>query len=326
METAMHIITGPGNRILIGLLMATFSVATFAEVPPRFYWKTLSGSHAIPVIASFIEGNSNPLDPSHAISPDSHISADVVTAGYAKVLPVWNRSAMLAVLVPMGNLSSDVNVGGLTTSETSSGFGDPLLEFNINLIGPGPIRNIPDLQRYEPRFSVDLIVDLALPIGEYNEDQSLNLGQNRTYGRIGAPITWQLGAWIPGRRTTLEMLPSVWYFGDNDDFQGQTLKTDPSIEMDVHLTRDFTESVWGSMDLVYMDGGDSEVDGMKISGTKSTTFGFTLGYALSDSLQLTVGYKTTLDDGPGDLELSAFTVSLVTGWHRLVEGMKRMGD
>jgi len=37
----------------------------------------------------------------------------------------------------------------------------------------------------------------------------LNLGQNRWYGRVGAPIVWQLGAWVPGRRTPLEFLPAA---------------------------------------------------------------------------------------------------------------------
>jgi hypothetical protein len=46
---------------------------------------------------------------------------------------------------------------------------------------------------------------------------------------------------------------------------------------------------------------------------------------INNSLQLTVGYKSTIDDGPGDLEMSVFSISLVAGWHRLVEGMKRLG-
>jgi hypothetical protein len=52
------------------------------------------------------------------------------------------------------------------------------------------------------------------------------------------------GDWVPGRRTTLEFLPAVWMFGDNTDYVGQTLKTDPLFQLDVHLTRDFTERFW----------------------------------------------------------------------------------
>ena len=87
--------------------------------------------------------------------------------------------------------------------------------------------------------------DLAFPIGEYNNSQPLNLGQNRWYGRVGVPIIWQLGPWVPGRRTTLEFLPAVWLFGTNDNYVGGTMKTDPMFQLDAHLTRDFTENFWG---------------------------------------------------------------------------------
>ena len=39
-------------------------------------------------------------------------------------------------------------VAGVT--ETSRGFGDPLLEFTYNIIGPRAQKNIPDSQRYQP--------------------------------------------------------------------------------------------------------------------------------------------------------------------------------
>ena len=132
-----------------------------------------------------------------------------------------------------------------------------MLEFDINVIGPQAQKNIPDALRYEPGFSVDLLADLALPIGEYDSSQPLNLGQNRWYGRLGAPIVWQLGAWVPGRRTTLEFLPAVWLFGDNNDYVGQTLKTDPLFQLDAHLTRDFTEHFWGSLDVAWYSGGQA---------------------------------------------------------------------
>jgi hypothetical protein len=53
--------------------------------------------------------------------------------------------------------------------------------------------------------------------------------------------------------------------------------------------------------------------------------GFTLGYRINDNLGLTVGYKSTVDDlAPQDLRMDNFTVSLVYGWHPLIEGTKRL--
>ncbi len=168
--------------IIVAVVLGMFgSMAANAQVPPRFYWKTLQGMNAVPVIALSASGNVNPLDPSLSADPSASLSADIAIAGYAKMFPVLNKAAMLAVLVPMGRIEGEFLAG----REASSGFGDPMVEFNINLIGPPPITNLPDLLRYEPGFSMDLVVDLAFPLGQYDNTQSLNLGQNRWYGRIG---------------------------------------------------------------------------------------------------------------------------------------------
>ena len=67
---------------------------------------------------------------------------------------------------------------------------------------------------------------------------------------------------MPGRRTTLEFLPAVWFFGDNTDFVGQTLKTDPMFQLDAHLTRDFTEHLWGALDGIWYNGGQTTINGV----------------------------------------------------------------
>jgi hypothetical protein len=297
----------------------------FAQTPPRFYWKTLSDSNAFPVIAESISGNTNPFDPGHVVTPGGEVDATLAFAGYARTFSLFDRSAMAAVLVPVGRISGDVTVAGQTFSQSADGYGDPMFEFDINVIGPKAQKNIPDALRYEPGFSVDVLVDLAVPIGEYDTDQPLNLGQNRWYGRLGLPIIWQLGDWVPGRRTTLELVPAVWLFGDNTDYVGQTLSTDPMFALDAHLTRDFTEHFWGSLDAVYYTGGKATIDGVSGDSLNNLGVGFTFGYQVNENLGLTFGYKSTInDDDPGDLQMNSFMVSLVYGWHPLIEGSRRL--
>ena len=313
--------------IITAVVAAMFaSAAASAQVPPRFYWKTLQGTNAIPVIAMSTSGNTHPLDPSRPFDPSASVSADIVIAGFAKIMPFGNKAGMLAVLLPMGRVEGDFNTVGALLRESSSGYGDPMIEFNMNLIGPPPIMNLPDLLRYEPGFSLDLIVDVAFPVGQYDSSQSINLGLNRWYGRIGTPIIWQLGPWIPASRTTLEILPSVWFFGDNDDFVGQNLSSDPTFELEAHLTRNFTSKIWGSLDATYTSSGDATIASAPTPGSDMTLAGFTLGYQLNDNMQLTFGYKSTLnnDAASNDLQMSTFMISLTTGWHRLLEGAGRL--
>ena len=231
-----------------------------------------------------------------------------------------------AVILPMGRITGQVTAAGRTSQESSRGFGDPMLEFDINVLGPKAQKNLPDVLRYEPGFSVDILADLALPIGEYDNSQPLNLGQNRWYGRIGLPTVWQLGPWVPGRRVTLEFLPVVWLFGDNTDFVGQTLKTDPAFQLDAHLARDFTEHLWGSLDATWYDGGQSHINGVATGeALNNIGVGLTFGYQINENLNLTFGYKSTVNDNaPTSLHMDVFMISLVSGWHPIIEGMHRL--
>jgi hypothetical protein len=315
-------------RLVLAAMLAMGALCpqlTLAQVPPRFYWKTLSNANAVPLIFESLNGNTNPFDFAHTVMPGGNVDATLALGGYARTFTLFDRSAMAAIIVPMGRVSGSVTAAGKTFNQSSSGFGDPMLEFDFNFLGPRAQKNIPDLVRYEPGFSVDVLADLAFPIGEYNSSQPLNLGQNRWYGRVGVPIIWQLGPWVPGRRTTVEILPAVWLFGTNDNFVAQTMKTDPMFQLDAHLTRDFTEHFWAAFDGVWYNGGQASINGITGEKLNNLGFGFTLGYQINDNLGLTAGYRSTVNDGaPGDLRMDRFMVSLVYGWHSIVEGAKRL--
>ena len=156
-----------GHRTM--LVMAAFCPPqALAQLPARFYWKSLSDANAVPLIVESLSGNTNPFDSAHTVTPGADFDATMALTGYARTFSLFDRAAMAAIIVPMGRISGDVTVAGRTINQSANGFGDPMLEFNINLLGPPAQKNIPDVMRYEPGFSVDLLVDLALPIGEYD--------------------------------------------------------------------------------------------------------------------------------------------------------------
>ncbi len=299
---------------------------------PRFYWKTLMGTNAVPVIANSMGGNTNPLDPAHNVVPGSDFSASMSMAGYAKMLPIGKRAAMVSLLVPMCRITGDLSIDDTLSltptanfSASARGFGDPLLQIGINVIGNKAIMNIPDMLRYKPRFSLDIIGSIAFPIGNYDNTSPVNIGQNRWYGRIGTPIVWQIGQWIPGKRTTFEFLPAVWFFTDNKDFVGKTMSTKPMYQLEAHLTRDFMERLWGSLDAISYSGGNATIDGVEGNELSNLGMGGTLGYQINDNMQLTLSYNTTVNDNDAeDLKMDGFCITLIYGWHKLIEGMNRL--
>jgi hypothetical protein len=296
-----------------------------AQVPARFYWKTLSGGDAVPLVFNSLSGNANPFDPAHVVTANANFDATLALTGWAHTFTLADRSAMAAIILPMGRVSGGAVVAGRSAGQSAKGFGDPMLEFVVNVIGPKAQNTLPDVLRYQPGFSVDVLADLAIPIGDYDSTKSLNLGQNRWYGRIGLPVIWQLGEWIPGRRTTLELLPAYWLFGTNDNFVGQTLKTDPMFQLDAHLTRDLTANFWGGLDFTWYKGGGSTINGVSGGKLDNTAVGLTLGYVVNENLNLTFGYKSTIgDSSPTALRMDGFMVTLVYGWHPVIEGVKRL--
>jgi len=284
----------------------------------------------VPVIFQSLSGNANPVAPAPVVAASGSVDANIAIAGYAKMLPLFDRTLTLAVLEPMGRISGNAafkTANNTTVSQTqdANGFGDPMLEVGYNIIGPKALKNIPDLLRYEPGFSVNVVADIAFPVGNYDSSQPLNLGQNRWYGRVGAPMIYQIGEWVPGRRTTLELLPSVWGFTDNNNYVGQTLSTEPMFQLEAHLTRDLTESFWGSLDTTVMEGGKSTISGVSGDPLHNVGVGFTLGYQINDNLSLTAGYMATVNDNKSsDLKMDGFRISLTYGWHKIVEGQKRL--
>jgi len=273
-------------------------------------------------------GNANPLDPSLNVNPGTNFSATMSMVGYAKMLPLGKRSAMVSLIVPMGRITGDVSVNGVLESTTTArGFGDPMLQVSVNVIGPKAIMNIPDMLRYKPGFSVDLVGSLAFPLGAYDNTSPVNIGQNRWYGRVGLPIVWQIGSWVPGKRTTLELLPAIWMFSDNTDFMGATMETKPMYQLEGHLTRDFMERFWGSFDVISYSGGLATIDGVEGSALSNLGMGGTLGYQVNDNMQLNISYLSTVNDKePEDLKMDGFRITLLYGWHPLIEGMHRLSS
>jgi len=324
MKKAVWLNVAVATMIAVGALCSSQAQA---QVPARFYWKTLSDSNAVPVIFQSLSGNTNPFDPAHTITPGASLDATLGIVGYARTFSLFDRAAMAALLFPMGHISGEVTVAGRTFNQSANGFGDPMIEFNLNIIGPPAQKDIPAVMRYEPGFSVDLLADLAVPIGEYDSTRPLNIGQNRWYGRFGMPTILQIGPWVPGERTTLEFLPAVWFFGNNDDYVGQTMKTDPLFQLDAHLTRDITDKLWASLDAAWYYGGEATINDVQGEKLNNIGLGITLGYQINDNLNLTVGYKSTINDSSSDdLRMDCFMVSLVYGWHPLLEGSRRLKD
>ena len=97
----------------------------------------------------------------------------------------------------------------------------------------------------------------------------------------------EAGATVPSV-TSLELMPTVTLFGVNEDpFQAGSSKQKPLFILEGHVTRGFTPGFWGSLDLLWREGGEVRVDGRDIGNSQSAlSLGGTTTFSLGSGASL----------------------------------------
>ena len=323
------------------LFLFSFSAPARAQDDgARAYWKTREGTHVMSFqyLPMFIDaGGSKAFAPGQYIYPNSKIDAHIVMASYFYhfTLPWVKRPSVFAVNVIGGSVDATIknlppefplppDVDRTEFSQSSAGFGDPNTQLTVNLFGTPRLKSNVDLLNYEPTWTADLAAMLAIPIGEYETDKLVNIGLNRWYGRLALPLKYHFGVFAPGRMSSFEVMPSVWLFGENDNFLGKKLENDPLWSVEAHLTHDFTPTFYGSLDLLYQNGFQSQLDGADVGGKLEIgTIGFTLNYHVSDNAGIRTSFSSNVF-GDDDLKTAALRVQFIYAWHAASENTKRL--
>jgi hypothetical protein len=333
------------NRILAAsatlIYILCFGGVAFAlDDGARAYWKAKEGTN----VASFQflpmnidNAGSQQFAPGQYIYPNSDVDANIVLFNWIHHFTLLDRSSSFNLALPGGNVDASVNTSnthpnflpsGVTPlnlfNQSSSGFGDPAVQLTVGLLGAPPLKSNVDLLNYEPRWTLDIATMLAFPIGEYDSDQLVNMGQNRWYGRVALPATYHFGTFSPGYMSSLEIIPSVWLFGENDDFLGQTLENDPLWQLEAHLTHDFTQKFYGSLDMLYRGGFKSKIDGVNLGDKLDTGgVGITMNYQVSDNAIIKAGYSADVF-GDSNLDTSMIRIGFVYIWNKVDQNAKKL--
>ena len=306
----------------------------------RAYWKGRAGTNMV----SFQYLNMNlqasdelQFDPGQYIYPAADAEADIFILSYARHMTVFNRPSILSANLIGGSVDVkfDANitppeflppgvVPGVSFSQSASGYGDPSVQLDVNLLGTPKIKTIFDYMNYEPTWTLDAAVMLGVPLGQYDADKVVNLGLNRFYGRIAFPIKYHFRIFSPGYRSSLEVVPSVWLFAENDDFVGQTLQNDPMWQLEAHWTHDFTRQFFASLDLLYRKGFQSEINGVDLgSDIEIGNLGFTLNFSVTDNVTIRTSFSSNVF-GNSDIETSMIRLQFVYAWDMAIQNINKL--
>jgi hypothetical protein len=166
---------------------------------------------------------------------------------------------------------------------------------------------------------------VGVPVGAYENDKLVNLGLNRWFGRIALPLKYHFGVFSPGYMSSFEITPSVYLFADNDDFNvGHSLKNKPIWQIESHLTHDFARNFFGSLDMLYQSGFQSEMDGTEFGEKLELgSLGFSMHYEISDNIMIGTSYSSNVF-GNNNLETSVIKLQFVYSWNKATENFKKL--
>lgn len=153
----------------------------------------------------------------------------------------------IQLLLPFGHLSAGGDIKGMGSE---SGMGDPILA-NAVWIHQDPSTN----------RALAVTQYLFLPIGDYNKNKELNIGENRWKYVLQGGYMHGIGS-----RVILDFVADVTFFGDNDRYSSRdlTLKQDPQYQMQGFIRYMFSERAAMHVGYSRLWGGQRKVDGTEL--------------------------------------------------------------
>jgi hypothetical protein len=289
-------------------LLVTSCLPSSAEASgdgPRVYGPSPVGINALAFHASTLRDANRSFDPS-LVTPKLKFDTSIVTIQYARTLQIGGRHVTLSGMLRGGNSAQKSDDPEQNAS--SSGLADPTILALVNLFGLPPM-SLDEFRSFTPVTTVNLLLGLTLPLGEYDSQELTNLGANRYAFRVGLPIAHPLEL-FPGRTTTLELMPNLHIFTENRDVG---LKQDPLITVEGHLAQDFTARFWGALGFLWTSGGETRVNGVRQNGAqRSLGLAITLNYEFSPRWALNFRYGETVAQNEFGLDGSLYHLKLVT--------------
>jgi hypothetical protein len=215
----------------------------------------------------------------------------------------WQSNKQYSNSNQVGNTSIDVNYGTSTLvrfhdvggyvvgtklilpvknvevgNSDNSGIGDPTLAFPVWLYS-------------NPQTSTHFAINtyLQLPLGEYDKNDTVNLGDNRY------SLTFQPGFTTAlTDKLSLDLVADVQFFGKNDDIKGGSKhKKENLYSVQTHLTYSILPNLQASIGAYKYIGGETSIDGVGNNDKTNTTTGIaSLGYWATGTDNFQIQYRT----------------------------------
>jgi hypothetical protein len=208
---------------------------------------------------------------------------------YLRSFRLFKRTARAEFTTALQSAKWRGLLDGVSARTERNGLADPVLRVAVNLLGAPPLKG-KAFAAYRTELEQDTVVGAGLavhlPLGNYEDDKLLNLGNNRF------TIRPQIGIVHEWRKWSAEVTGSLWVYSRNDDFfRGHELDQSPFFTAQAHLVHTFRPGLWIAAGIGYGEGGQSTIDGTHKNDRKGAlAYDIILGYPITRKLGLKVAY------------------------------------
>jgi hypothetical protein len=292
MRTCWNMIKRSGvvSAVTVLLIMAVQIHAS--EIEPRSYVNTPVGINFLLAGYAYTDGGLS----TQASSPikDAQLTMNTGVLAYARTLDVWGKSGKFDAILPYSGLSGSALFMGQPRERNVSGFHDPLFRFSVNFFG-APALSLQEFANYQQDVIIGASVQVSAPLGQYDKEKLVNLGNNRWFVKPDMGISKAWGAFV------LELSAGAYFFTNNDDyFGGRTLKQDPLLTTQVHASYNIGRGVWAALSWTYDYGGRTTVDGVTSDDFHSNSrLGATLALPVNRNNSIKLFGSTSLHTSAG---------------------------
>ena len=286
-----------------------FCITAYAqELAPRAYWPLPQGTNVFVLTYQHSSGDIV----TDASLPITGVDSDIdyLQFSYQRTFSWLGRTANVQLSVPFSQGVTEGSVAGVFRRRKTSGMTDARARVSINLKG-APSMDAAGFQalRANPETIIGLSLLIQAPSGEYQPDKVINLGTNRWSVRPAIGVIWPLGpGWL------LEFEIGTWFFGDNNDFLGQTRSQDPIVSTEFHLIKRIRPGLWASLDANYYVGGQTNIgDNEQANLQRNSRLGATVVFPIKGRHAVRGSFSTgAATKSGGDYEI--LSLSYIFAW------------
>ncbi|MBI5460667.1 MAG: transporter [Gammaproteobacteria bacterium] len=266
---------------LLGVLLLYRAEAYAIDIEPGIYTARAPGKNALGLYVQHVERNARYAD-GEKLSGDVTLDSNSLQMRFLHYLEYRGRTVAPGFIASCGVTRAGSDIAGLGTAR---GCADPIVGTVFW------VRNRPQEKRY-----LAVTPYLSVPVGNYDKDRSLNLGENRWKIGVNSGVIMPL----PGK-FLLDLVGDVVGHSANDEYLGDhRLEQRVLVNAQIHLRYQIDPATRVSASYLHDWGGETSVDGIDQQNTKNQGR-YRIGAARylnpRHQLQLEVGADSHVENG-----------------------------